>query len=87
MHAGVEGPAPWSTVNVAPPTFTVPVRAGPLLACVCNRTTPLPVPVAPSNTAIQGALLTAVHAQPGGAVILNVNVSPEAGVACCAGSI
>ena len=53
------------TMNVCPPTTTVPARNPPVaLAATLSDTVPVPVPVAPDVTVIQLALLVAVHAQP-----------------------
>lgn len=41
----------------------VPLRAAPLFGDAVNATDPLPVPLAPLVTAIQSALLAAVHVQ------------------------
>ena len=63
------GAASCVTVNVCPPIVTVAVR---LLDVVfpptLMPTTPFPEPLAPLVTVSHAALLTAVHAQPAGAV-------------------
>jgi len=53
----------WLIVIVWPATRTVPVRDAPPLAATFRVTAPLPVPFAPSLTAIQSVWLAAVHPQ------------------------
>ena len=50
-------------MNVCPAIVIVPVRAAPVFAGTLKPTDPLPVPLAPLVTAIQSALLAAVHVQ------------------------
>lgn len=59
----------WVTWNVWPATVAVPVREMvPAFALALSVTVPGPVPLAPLTTVIHAALLTAVQAQPAGAV-------------------
>jgi hypothetical protein len=67
------------TVNVRPAIVSVPDLPDPVVAATLNWTTPLPLPLAPSVTVIQSALLAAVHEQPAAAVTLTVPVPPLAG--------
>lgn len=67
----------WLTVNVRPPTLTVPVRGWLLgLATAVTVTLPGPVPDAPVVTWSHGASLTAVHAQSATAVLTAKPPSP-----------
>jgi hypothetical protein len=68
------------TVNVRPPTVSVPVRCAVLaFAAALKLTVPLPLPDAPAVTVNQLVLLlTAVHAQPVCAVTLVDPVPPPA---------
>ena len=64
-----EHAACWVTVNVWPATVRVPVRGVPFgLTDTEKFTVPFPVPLPGVTPAIHGALLVAVHAQPGVAV-------------------
>ena len=64
LHVGPTCAAPCMTLAVCLAMVSVPVRAvSPLLPTV-NVTDPLPVPLAPPVTVIQGALLTALQGQP-----------------------
>jgi hypothetical protein len=66
---GEQDAAACVTVNVAPAIVSVPVRIdATVFAATSNVTVPLPDPVAPAVTVIQGALLVALHAQPVAAV-------------------
>lgn len=68
---GEQDAASCVTVNVAPAIVRVPVRVeAALFAARLKPTVPFPEPVAPLVTVIQGALLTAVHAQPVAALTL-----------------
>jgi hypothetical protein len=72
--------AAWLTKKVWPAMVMVLVRAAPLLAATLKLTAPLPLPAAPLVTVIQGALLTAVQAQPVPAVTaIGVPAPPLAG--------
>ena len=62
VHGGGGG-AVWETVNVWPPTVSVPVRAAPALTAALNATVPLPVPDAPPVIVNHETFATAVHAQ------------------------
>jgi hypothetical protein len=63
--AYVHGVAPaWATVNSRPAIVIVPARPPPLFAATLNVTVPLPLPVLPDVTVIQGTLLVAVQPQP-----------------------
>jgi hypothetical protein len=66
------------TLNVCPPIVNVPVRCVPFgLAVALKLTVPLPVPLAPLVIVSQDvSLLTAVHAQPPGAVTAVEPVAP-----------
>ena len=67
------------TVNVAPPTVSVPVRFdATVFAATVNETVAVPAPADPAVTAIHALLLTEVHAQPTEAVTV---VLPEPPVA------
>ena len=66
----------------------VPVRWPPVFAATVNVTEPLPLPLEPVVTMIQLALLTAVQAQPDGAVTATgPPVPPEASNVWLAGAI
>jgi hypothetical protein len=76
---GEHAAAAWVTVNVVPAIVMVPVRIeATVFAATLKPTVPLPEPVAPLVTVIQGALLPAVHAQPVATVTLLVPVPPDA---------
>ncbi len=76
---GEHAAAAWVTVNVVPAIVMVPVRVeATVFAATLKPTVPLPEPVAPLVTVIQGALLPAVHAQPVATVTLLVPVPPDA---------
>ncbi len=69
----------WVTVTVCPATVRVPVRGVPFgLAATRKFTAPFPVPLAGVTPVIHVALLAAVHAHPGVAVITT-------GMPCAAG--
>jgi hypothetical protein len=70
----------WVTVNVWSPIVSVPVRGLRVaLDAALKLTEPFPLPVAPLVTVSQVAsLLTAVHAQPAGAVTLVEPALPPA---------
>jgi hypothetical protein len=57
-------PLPWFTVNVWPPTVSVPERGPPVIAAALNPTFPGPDPLPPDVMVSQEALLVAVQAQP-----------------------
>src|SRR5258708_36225613 len=57
------------TVNVCPAIVSVPVRAPRRLAVTMKFTVPVPVPLPGVTPVIHRALLVAVHAHPGVAVI------------------
>ena len=76
---GEQDAAACVTVNVAPAIVSVPVRLdATVFAATLNPVVPLPEPVAPLVTVIQGALLPAVHAQPVATVTLLLPVPPDA---------
>lgn len=76
------------TVNVFPAIVSVPVRDDvEVLAAALNETDPLPESDAPAVTVSQSSLLTAVHAQPDGAVTATVPVPPFAVTLCDLGEI
>jgi hypothetical protein len=71
----VHDAAAWLTVNVLPPTVSVPLRDEVnAFAPTLNDAVPLPEPLAPAVTVIHPALLTVVHAQP---VAAETVVDPE----------
>ena len=53
-----------------------PLRAAPGLACTPNVTVPLPLPLVPLVTEIQGTLAEAVQVQLRGPVTVTVSVPP-----------
>ena len=77
-HRGRAGGRPHRPGQLAvEPGRHVPVRpVVKVLAALVNVTVPAPVPLAPAVTVIQGALLTAVHAQPLPAVTLVLPAPP-----------
>ena len=67
------------TVTVCPATVNVPVRAAPVvLAATLNVTEPMPDPLAPAVTVIQGVVVVAVHAQDVPEVTLSVRLVANA---------
>jgi hypothetical protein len=63
------------TVTVWPATVNVPVRAAPVvLAATLNVTEPMPDPVAPAVTVIQGIVVVAVQEQDVPDVTLSVRL-------------
>lgn len=68
----LHGAGSCAIVNVWPAMVTVPLRAAPVLASAFMVTVPLPAPVEPDATEIQGALLTAVQLQRAAAVTVAV---------------
>jgi hypothetical protein len=67
------------TVTVCPATVTVPVRAEPVvLAATLNVTEPMPDPVAPAVTLIQGVVVLAVQEQEVPDVTLSVRLLARA---------
>lgn len=67
-------------MTAAPAIVIAPVRRAPVLFAATEKlTVPLPLPLAPDVIVIHGALLTAVHAQPTGALTLEVPLPPPAG--------
>ena len=76
---GEQDAAACVTVKVAPAIVNVPVRVETaLFAATLKPTDPLPEPVAPLVTVIQGALLAAVQAQPVAALTLLLPVPADA---------
>src|SRR3954471_3853012 len=65
------------TVTLRPATVIAPLLSGPSVGATRNATTPLPVPVPPFVRVIQGAPLSAVHAQPAGAVTATWRSPPD----------
>ena len=65
-------------MNVLPAIVRVPVRRSPLLAATEKFTLPFPVPLAGLTPVIHVALLAAVHAHPGVAVITTGVAAPPA---------
>jgi hypothetical protein len=85
---GVQGAPACVTVNVLPPTVSVPVRgAVAVLAATAYVTEPLPLPAAPALMVIHASLLVAVHAQPVDAVTATVPVPAAAVTLADAGEI
>jgi hypothetical protein len=73
-----QGAAACVTVNVAPAIVRVPTRLTvAVFAATLKVTVAVPRPVAPAVTVIQGALLTAVHAQPTPAVTVLLPVPAD----------
>ena len=63
------------TVTVWPATVNVPVRAVPVvLAATLNVTEPIPDPLAPAVTVIQGVVVVAVQEQAVPAMTLSVRL-------------
>jgi hypothetical protein len=87
--AYVHGAAACVTVNVCPPTVSAPLRCDALgLAVALKLTVPLPLPLAPLViVSHEVALLTAVHAQPPGAVTAVDPVAPPNAMDTLAGAI
>src|SRR5205814_4556552 len=84
----VHGTPACVTVKVFPAIVSVPVRDVPaVFAATLNVTLPLPEPDAPVVTVIHVALLTAVHAQPVGAVTVVLPVPPAAATDWLVGEI
>jgi hypothetical protein len=76
------------TVKLLPAIVSVPERVDtPVFAAAVNDTEPLPDPDAPAVMVSQLSLLTAVHAQPDGAVTATVPVPPFATTVCDGGEI
>jgi hypothetical protein len=86
-ESGVAAGAGWVTANVWPAIVSDPVRAAPVFAAAEYPALPFPLPELPCTTVIQAALLTAVHAQPAGAVTVTVPAEPAAGTVALAGDI
>ena len=70
-----------------PATDAVPDRAVPVFGVTANVTPPLPAPVDPAWTLIQGALLVADHAHPLPAVTATAPGPPVAATAWIIGLI
>jgi hypothetical protein len=69
----------WFTVNVMPPTDTVPTRdVVAVFAATVYENVPLPVPVAPAVTVIQASLAVAAHPHPVDALMVTMLEAPEA---------
>ena len=66
------------TVNVWPAIEAVPVREPPLVTSTFSTTVPLPVPLAPESTAIQGAWLVALQLHDAAAVTDTLTLPPAA---------
>jgi hypothetical protein len=76
------------TVKVAPAIVSVPVRLDATVFTAASKVTePLPDPVAPLVTVIQGALLAAVQLQPAATVTLLLPLPPVAATDCVVGEI
>jgi hypothetical protein len=77
----------WVIVTVCPATVSVPVRGAPLMfAEMAYVTVPLPEPFAPIVTAIQDALLEAVHVQPVVVVTVTLPVADPLQTLCVTGT-
>src|SRR5262249_13562738 len=77
-HEGVGEPA-WLTLKVMPPAVIIPLRGVELAFADTEKfTVPLPVPLAPDVTVIQGKLLTADHMQPADAFTPKLPAPPPA---------
>ena len=72
-------------MKLCPAIVTVAVRCAPLLAATVRVTVPVPVPLAPALTRIQGAPLAALQTQVSPVVTVVLVVSPEAGDDLAAG--
>jgi hypothetical protein len=76
----------WLTLNVLPPTDTVPTRdVVAVLAATVYENVPFPVPGEPAVTVIQASLFVAVHPQPVDALTVTALEVPEAGTVVDAG--
>ena len=80
-------PCPWFTVNVRPAIVSDPERDGPVVDAAVNRTVPFPVPLSPEEIVSHGALLVAVHAQPGAAVTATLPLPPPEATDWVSGAI
>lgn len=87
VHGEGTATAACVTVKVCVAIVAVPVRAAPVFAATLKPTDPFPVPVAPDEMVIHGALLAAVQAQPPPAVTATVPVLAEAPTFWLEGSI
>ena len=77
-------PASWLTVNVCPATVIVPLRAAAVVfGAMLNATVPLPVPLPPLVTEIQGALLAAVQAHVPPDAVTAIDPLPPPAVTDC----
>lgn len=75
---GEQGAPDWVTVNVLPPTDTVPTRdVVAVLAATVYENVPLPVPGDPAVTVIQLSLLVAVHPHPADALTVTILDAPD----------
>ena len=71
------------TVNVCPPTVSVPVRPPPGLSAASNVTVPFPVPEVPFVTVSQGALAVAVHVHEAADAVTAIEPEPPCCVTSC----
>jgi hypothetical protein len=82
VGVGVGAAASCVTLNVLPAMVIVPVRSAAFgLAATVKLTVPLPLPLAPELTVMNGELLTAVHVDDGQLPVkatLTMPVLPEA---------
>jgi hypothetical protein len=83
---GCVAPAAWLTATDCPATFRVPLREVPVvLAATLNVTEPMPDPLAPAVTVIQGVVVVAVHEQAVPAMTLTVRLLAIASTAKLSG--
>ena len=79
---GGAAPAAWLTGTVCPATVTVPVRGvAVVFAATLKVTEPIPDPLAPAVTVIQGVVVLAVQAQDVPEVTLSVRLLTKASTA------
>ena len=78
----------WLTVNVSPAIVTVPLRGDvDGFAATLKLTDPLPLPLAPDSTVMNGLFETAVQAQPAVAVTVTTPDAPAAAIDAEVGAI
>ena len=87
-RSGVKSPANSSTprcvtVNVCPPTVSVPVRSPPRFSAASNVTVPFPVPEAPFVIVSQGALALAVHVHVAADAVTVIDPEPPSLLTSC----
>ncbi len=77
----------FSVVPAAPAMVIVPLRCAPVLASAVKATVPLPLPLAPESTVIQGTLPVAVQPQVPVEVTWNELIPPPAATEMLSGEI